>query len=164
MRSMGKSISSANKRYGKGILSDVVKSAFKSDSFKSSIKDIFNKITGKNKDKSDDAGKEASTNTQTGATANTTDLSQDSVIELLKISVQLLTTIANNTGNMGSMSKEAVEQQQASISSAINSIGQMMAANNQSMMNGVSQMISSNNGMSYEQQHMSLSLDQLASL
>ena len=164
MRSMGKSISSANKRYGKGILSDVVKSAFKSDSFKSSIKGIFNKITGKNKDKSNDAGKEASANTQTVATANTTDLSQDSVIELLKISVQLLTTIANNTGNMGSMSKEAVEQQQASISSAINSIGQMMAANNQSMMNGVSQMISSNNGMSYEQQHMSLSLDQLASL
>ena len=164
MRSMGKSISSANKRYGKGILSDVVKSAFKSDSFKSSIKDIFNKITGKSKNKSNDAGTEASTNTQTEATANTTDLSQDSVIELLKISVQLLTTIANNTGNMGSMSKEAVEQQQASISSAINSIGQMMAANNQSMMNGVSQMISSNNGMSYEQQHMSMSLDQLASL
>lgn len=164
MRSMGKSISSANKRYGKGILSDVVKSAFKSDSFKSSIKDIFNKITGKSKNKSNDAGTEASTNTQTGATVNTTDLSQDSVIELLKISVQLLTTIANNTGNMGSMSKEAIEQQQASISSAINSIGQMMAANNQSMMNGVSQMISSNNGMSYEQQHMSLSLDQLASL
>ena len=164
MRSMGKSISSANKRYGKGILSDVVKSAFKSDSFKSSIKDIFNKITGKSKNKSNDAGTEASTNTQTATTANTTDLSQDSVIELLKISVQLLTTIANNTGNMGSMSKEAIEQQQASISSAINSIGQMMAANNQSMMNGVSQMISSNNGMSYEQQHMSLSLDQLASL
>lgn len=164
MRSMGKSISSANKRYGKGILSDVVKSAFKSDSFKSSIKDIFNKITGKSKNKSNDAGTEASANTQTATTASTTDLSQDSVIELLKISVQLLTTIANNTGNMGSMSKEAIEQQQASISSAINSIGQMMAANNQSMMNGVSQMISSNNGMSYEQQHMSLSLDQLASL
>ena len=164
MRSMGKSISSANKRYGKGIFSDAVKSAFKSDSFKSSIKDIFNKITGKNKNKSNDAGTEASTNTQTATTVSNTDLSQDSVIELLKISVQLLTTIANNTGNMGSMSKEAVEQQQASISSAINSIGQMMAANNQSMMNGVSQMISSNNGMSYEQQHMSLSLDQLASL
>lgn len=164
MRSMGKSISSANKRYGKGILSDVVKSAFKSDSFKSSIKDIFNKITGKSKNKSNDAGTEASTNTQTATTVSNTDLSQDSVIELLKISVQLLTTIANNTGNMGSMSKEAVEQQQASINSAINSIGQMMAANNQSMMNGVSQMISSNNGMSYEQQHMSLSLDQLASL
>ena len=164
MRSMGKSISSANKRYGKGILSDVVKSAFKSDAFKSSIKDIFNKITGKSKNKSNDAGTEASTNTQTATTVSNTDLSQDSVIELLKISVQLLTTIANNTGNMGSMSKEAVEQQQASISSAINSIGQMMAANNQSMMNGVSQMISSNNGMSYEQQHMSLSLDQLASL
>ena len=65
---------------------------------------------------------------------------------------------------MGSMSKEAVEKQQASINSAINSIGQMMAASNQSMMNGVSQMISSNNGMSYEQQHMSLSLDQLAAL
>ena len=164
MRSMGKSISSANKRYGKGILSDVVKSAFKSDSFKSSIKDIFNKITGKSKNKSNDAGAEASTNTQTATTVSNTDLSQDSVIELLKISVQLLTTIANNTGNMGSMSKEAIEQQQASISSAINSIGQMMAANNQSMMNGVSQIISSNNGMSYEQQHMSLSLDQLASL
>ena len=164
MNAMGKSISSANKRYGKGIISDTLKSAFNSGALNGSIQGIVGKVTGGNKDISNILDQVLPT-PQTDANAtNNTDLSQAGVIELLKIAVQLLTTIATNTGNMGSMSKEAVEKQQASINSAINSIGQMMAASNQSMMNGVSQMISSNNGMSYEQQHMSLSLDQLASL
>ena len=164
MNTMGKSISSANKRYGKGIISDTLKSAFNSGALNGSIQGIVGKVTGGNKDISNILDQVLPT-PQTDANAtNNTDLSQAGVIELLKIAVQLLTTIATNTGNMGSMSKEAVEKQQASINSAINSIGQMMAASNQSMMNGVSQMISSNNGMSYEQQHMSLSLDQLAAL
>lgn len=164
MNAMGKSISSANKRYGKGIISDTLKSAFNSGALNGSIQGIVGKVTGGNKDISNILDQVLPT-PQTDANAtNNTDLSQAGVIELLKIAVQLLTTIATNTGNMGSMSKEAVEKQQASINSAINSIGQMMAASNQSMMNGVSQMISSNNGMSYEQQHMSLSLDQLAAL
>lgn len=164
MNAMGKSISSANKRYGKGIISDTLKSAFNSGALNGSIQGIVGKVTGGNKDISNILDQVLPTpQTDTSAT-NNTDLSQAGVIELLKIAVQLLTTIATNTGNMGSMSKEAVEKQQASINSAINSIGQMMAASNQSMMNGVSQMISSNNGMSYEQQHMSLSLDQLAAL
>lgn len=164
MNAMGKSISSANKRYGKGIISDTIKSAFNSGALNGSIQGIVGKVTGGNKDISNILDQVLPTpQTDTSAT-NNTDLSQAGVIELLKIAVQLLTTIATNTGNMGSMSKEAVEKQQASINSAINSIGQMMAASNQSMMNGVSQMISSNNGMSYEQQHMSLSLDQLAAL
>ena len=164
MNAMGKSISSANKRYGKGIISDTLKSAFNSGALNGSIQGIVGKVTGGNKDISNILDQVLPT-PQTDATiTDNTDLSQAGVIELLKIAVQLLTTIATNTGNMGSMSKEAVEKQQASINSAINSIGQMMAASNQSMMNGVSQMISSNNGMSYEQQHMSLSLDQLAAL
>lgn len=164
MNAMGKSISSANKRYGKGIISDTLKSAFNSGALNGSIQGIVGKVTGGNKDISNILDQVLPT-PQTDANAtNNTDLSQAGVIELLKIAVQLLSTIATNTGNMGSMSKEAVEKQQASINSAINSIGQMMAASNQSMMNGVSQMISSNNGMSYEQQHMSLSLDQLAAL
>lgn len=164
MNAMGKSISSANKRYGKGIISDTLKSAFNSGALNGSIQGIVGKVTGGNKDISNILDQVLPT-PQTDANAtNNTDLSQAGVIELLKIAVQLLTTIATNTGNMGSMSKEAVEKQQASINSAINSIGQMMAASNQYMMNGVSQMISSNNGMSYEQQHMSLSLDQLAAL
>lgn len=164
MKSMGKSISSANKRYGKGIISDTLKSAFNSGALNGSIQGIVGKVTGGNKDISNILDQVLPTPQTDATTTNNTDLSQAGVIELLKIAVQLLTTIATNTGNMGSMSKEAVEKQQASINSAINSIGQMMAASNQSMMNGVSQMISSNNGMSYEQQHMSLSLDQLAAL
>ena len=164
MNAMGKSISSANKRYGKGIISDTLKSAFNSGALNSSIQGIVGKVTGGNKDISNILDQVLPTPQTDASATNNTDLSQAGVIELLKIAVQLLTTIATNTGNMGSMSKEAVEKQQASINSAINSIGQMMAASNQSMMNGVSQMISSNNGMSYEQQHMSLSLDQLAAL
>ena len=164
MKSMGKSISSANKRYGKGIISDTLKSAFNSGALNGSIQGIVGKVTGGNKDISNILDQVLPTPQTDATTTDNTDLSQAGVIELLKIAVQLLTTIATNTGNMGSMSKEAVEKQQASINSAINSIGQMMAASNQSMMNGVSQMISSNNGMSYEQQHMSLSLDQLAAL
>lgn len=164
MNAMGKSISSANKRYGKGIISDTLKSAFNSGALNGSIQGIVGKVTGGNKDISNILDQVLPTPQTDATTTNNTDLSQAGVIELLKIAVQLLTTIATNTGNMGSMSKEAVEKQQASINSAINSIGQMMAASNQSMMNGVSQMISSNNGMSYEQQHMSLSLDQLAAL
>lgn len=164
MNAMGKSISSANKRYGKGIISDTLKSAFNSGALNGSIQGIVGKVTGGNKDISNILDQVLPTPQTDATTANDADLSQAGVIELLKIAVQLLTTIATNTGNMGSMSKEAVEKQQASINSAINSIGQMMAASNQSMMNGVSQMISSNNGMSYEQQHMSLSLDQLAAL
>lgn len=164
MNAMGKSISSANKRYGKGIISDTLKSAFNSGALNGSIQGIVGKVTGGNKDISNILDQVLPTPQTDTTTTDNTDLSQAGVIELLKIAVQLLTTIATNTGNMGSMSKEAVEKQQASINSAINSIGQMMAASNQSMMNGVSQMISSNNGMSYEQQHMSLSLDQLAAL
>ena len=164
MNAMGKSISSANKRYGKGIISDTLKSAFNSGALNGSIQGIVGKVTGGNKDISNILDQVLPTPQTDATTTDNTDLSQAGVIELLKIAVQLLTTIATNTGNMGSMSKEAVEKQQASINSAINSIGQMMAASNQSMMNGVSQMISSNNGMSYEQQHMSLSLDQLAAL
>ena len=164
MNAMGKSISSANKRYGKGIISDTLKSAFNSGALNSSIQGIVGKVTGGNKDISNILDQVLPTPQTDATTTNDTDLSQAGVIELLKLAVQLLSTIATNTGNMGSMSKEAVEKQQASINSAINSIGQMMAASNQSMMNGVSQMISSNNGMSYEQQHMSLSLDQLAAL
>ena len=164
MKSMGKSISSANKRYGKGIISDTLKSAFNSGALNGSIQGIVGKVTGGNKDISNILDQVLPTPQTDTNTTDNTDLSQAGVIELLKLAVQLLTTIATNTGNMGSMSKEAVEKQQASINSAINSIGQMMAASNQSMMNGVSQMISSNNGMSYEQQHMSLSLDQLAAL
>ena len=164
MNAMGKSISSANKRYGKGIISDTLKSAFNSGALNGSIQGIVGKVTGGNKDISNILDQVLPTPQTDATTTDNTDLSQAGVIELLKLAVQLLTTIATNTGNMGSMSKEAVEKQQASINSAINSIGQMMAASNQSMMNGVSQMISSNNGMSYEQQHMSLSLDQLAAL
>ena len=164
MNAMGKSISSANKRYGKGIISDTLKSAFNSGALNGSIQGIVGKVTGGNKDISNILDQVLPTPQTDATTTDNTDLSQAGVIELLKIAVQLLTTIATNTGNIGSMSKEAVEKQQASINSAINSIGQMMAASNQSMMNGVSQMISSNNGMSYEQQHMSLSLDQLAAL
>ena len=50
MKAMGKSISSANKRYGKGIISDTLKSAFNSGALNGSIQGIVGKVTGGNKD------------------------------------------------------------------------------------------------------------------
>lgn len=157
LNGLGKSISSHNQKFGRGI-----NNLFNTGALNSSIQSIVSSVTGGNS-AIGNAVNAILPHTST-TTVGTSITSQDGVIELLKLVVQLLTTIASNTGNMGNMSKEAIQQQQASITSAISSIGQMISASNQNMLSGVSQMMLVNSGPSAEQQHMSMSLNELASV
>ena len=158
LNGLGKSINSHNKRFGRGVISDV----FNTGALNGSIQSIVSSVTGGNSTIGNAVNAILPHNS---ISTNTTNISsQDGVIELLKLVVQLLTTIASNTGSMGNMSKEAIQQQQSSITSAIASIGQMISASNQNMLSGVSQMMSVNSGPSAEQQHMNMSLTELASI
>lgn len=157
LNGLGKSISSHNQKFGRGI-----NNLFNTGALNSSIQSIVSSVTGGNS-AIGNAVNAILPHTST-TTVGTSITSQDGVIELLKLVVQLLTTIASNTGNMGNMSKEAIQQQQASITSAISSIGQMISASNQNMLSGVSQMMLVNSGPSAEQQHMAMSLNELASV
>ena len=80
MKSMGKSISSANKRYGKGIISDTLKSAFNSGALNGSIQGIVGKVTGGNKDISNILDQVLPTPQTDATTTDNTDLSQAGVI------------------------------------------------------------------------------------
>ena len=158
---LGKSINSsnaANKHFGRGI-----DDLFNSGSLNGSIQNINNFVTRGNQTIAN-AVSSILPNNSSSNVSNGTYTGQAGIIELLKIAVQLLATISTNTGKNNGVSKEYLQAQQASISSAIASIGQYISASNQSMMNGVSQMISANNGASSEQMHMTQSLTELASI
>ena len=158
---LGKSINSsnaANKHFGRGI-----DDLFNSGSLNGSIQNINNFVTRGNQTIAN-AVSSILPNNSSGNVSNNTYTGQAGIIELLKIAVQLLATISTNTGKNNGVSKEYLQAQQASISSAIASIGQYISASNQSMMNGVSQMILANNGASSEQMHMTQSLTELASI
>lgn len=170
LNNLCKDINSSHEKYGKGIISDTVSQLFNSGALNNSIEGIVSNLTNGNKDISNmvnsvlpNSSKETIKSNNTTVSNNSNNI-QSGVIDLLKVAVQLLTTIASNTGKMGNVSKEVIQQHQQSINSAINSIGKLMVVNNQSMMDGMTQIVSANTGMSSDQQHMSLSLNKLASL